>query len=68
MSLSVSDCEEFPLSNNEKEGVEMTKLIKSNSGLTREKKDILKKAVGSASSSKIDLNKVRDNYKYERQK
>ena len=43
----------------------MTKLIKSdNSGLTKEKKEILKSIIGSASSLKIDLNRIRDKYKY----
>ena len=43
----------------------MTKIIKTNiSGLTNEKKAILKSTIGSASSSKIDLNKVRDTIKY----
>ena len=43
----------------------MTKINKSNiKGLTKEKKALFKSLVGSASSSKIDLNKVRDEWKY----
>lgn len=44
----------------------MTKIDKSNiEGLTKEKKAILKSVIGSASSDKIDLNKYRDELKYE---
>lgn len=43
----------------------MTRINKTNiKGLTSEKKALLKSVVGSASSSKIDLNKVRDSFKY----
>lgn len=43
----------------------MTKINKSNiNGLTKEKKTLFKSVVGSASSPKIDLNKVRDEWKY----
>lgn len=42
----------------------MSKIDKNKyEGLTPKKKEILKSLMGSA-SSKIDFNKVRDNYKY----
>jgi len=44
----------------------MTKINKSElKGLTKEKKEILKSLKGSASSV-LDLNKVRDEWKYEK--
>jgi hypothetical protein len=46
---------------------EMTRISKiNNKGLTTEKKALLKSVVGSASSPKIDLNKVRESFKYEK--
>ena len=46
-------------------GIVMTKINKNNIiGLTREKKNIFKSLVGSASSKNIDFNKVREECKY----
>lgn len=43
----------------------MKKMVKHEyKGLDREKKDLLKKLMGSASSETIDFNKVRDEWKY----
>ncbi len=38
---------------------------KSSSGLTREKKEILRKAMGAASSKTVILSKIRDEWKNE---
>jgi len=46
-------------------GIKMTKINKCDIvGLTRDKKNILKGLIGSASSKKIDFNKVREEWKY----
>ena len=45
----------------------MTKIDKTNlKGLTKDKKAILKGVIGTANSSKIDLNKYRDECKYDK--
>ena len=45
----------------------MTKIDKSNKkGLTQEKKALFKSIIGKASSPKIDLNTIRDEWKYEK--
>lgn len=45
----------------------MTKIDKTNlKGLTKDKKSIFKSVIGTANSSKIDLNKYRDKCKYEK--
>jgi CRISPR/Cas system CMR-associated protein Cmr5 small subunit len=41
----------------------MGSVLSETGGLTKEKKEILRKSMGSASSDKIDLNKIRDEYK-----
>lgn len=48
------------------DNVKMVKKIKHKNavGLTADKKEILKKLMGSASSKQIDYNKVRDEWKY----
>lgn len=50
----------------EREGKEMNSALKGKKvkGLTKSKKDLMKKFVGNSSSA-IDLNKVRNEWKYE---
>lgn len=40
------------------------KNVQNYKGLSKEKKELLKKLMGSASTPKIDFNKVRDEWKY----
>lgn len=40
-------------------------LVYFQTGLTKEKKELLRKTMGAASSKTIDLNKIREEFKYE---